>query len=56
VVQLVTPIFVSTSVAGSEVVPAFAIMNVLFSPEPVSLALGLGAVGTLISLGLKKRS
>jgi hypothetical protein len=39
VVQLVTPIFVSTNIPGSAVVPSFGILQLHFVPEPASLTL-----------------
>jgi hypothetical protein len=56
VVQLVTPIFVSTSVAGSEVVPAFGIMALHFVPEPGTLVLLGSGIAGLLMFGRSRRS
>jgi hypothetical protein len=56
VVQLVTPIFVSTSVAGSEVVPAFGILALHFVPEPGTLVLLGSGIAGLVMFGRSRRS
>lgn len=44
-IQLVTPIFVTTNVAASSVVPVFGILTLRFVPEPATiLLLGAGVV------------
>jgi hypothetical protein len=48
---LVTPIFVSTNIAGSAVVPAFGFLNVHFVPEPGTLGLLGSGVASLLLLG-----
>jgi hypothetical protein len=45
-VRLVTPIFISTNIAGVAVVPAFGFLTLHFVPEPGTLVLlGAGLVG-----------
>jgi len=53
-VKLVTPIFVSTNIGSSAIVPAFAYLQ-FEVPEPNVLALGLGAVGSLVVVGMRRR-
>jgi hypothetical protein len=53
-VKLVTPIYIQTAITGSEVVPAWGVMS-FEVPEPGFLALGLGAVGGLVLMGLRRR-
>jgi len=55
-IQLVTPIFVSTSIGASAVVPAFSLLNLMVpaTPEPgVAAAYGV-AIGTLLVLGRRR--
>ena len=55
-IQLVTPIFVSTNIGASAVVPAFSILNLVVpsAPEPgVAAAYGV-AIGTLLMLGRRR--
>jgi len=53
-VELVTPIYISTTFSGSAVVPAWGVLA-LEVPEPDVLALGLGGVGALALVGLRRR-
>jgi hypothetical protein len=53
-VEMVTPIFIETDLEGFEVVPAWATMS-FEVPEPGLLLLGLGAVGTLVIMGMSRR-
>jgi hypothetical protein len=47
VVELVTPIFISTGIAASVVLPAFAFLTIHFVPEPGVLALVLVGLAAL---------
>jgi hypothetical protein len=45
-VRLVTPIFISTNIGASPVVPAFGFLTLHFVPEPgTALLVGLGVIG-----------
>jgi len=49
-IRLVTPVFVSTSLSASAVVPVFGILDLHFVPEPGTLLLlGSGIVGLMIT-------
>jgi len=49
-IRLVTPIFVSTNIGASAVVPVFGILDLHFVPEPGTLLLlGSGIVGLVIT-------
>ena len=50
-VSLVTPVFVSTNIAPSAVVPVFGILNLHFVPEPGTLVLLGAGIAGLISYG-----
>jgi hypothetical protein len=54
-VQLVTPIFISTNIPASAVVPAFAILQFVASPEPGVAAGCAAAIGALLLLGWRRR-
>jgi hypothetical protein len=51
VLTLVTPIFISTNIPASAVVPGFGFMNITFTPEPAATVLGGAAIGALLLLG-----
>lgn len=53
-VRLVTPIYISTAIPGSDTVPAWGVLS-FEVPEPDLMALGLGAVGALVVVGLRRR-
>jgi hypothetical protein len=48
---LVTPIFISTAISGSEVVPGFAFLNLHFVPEPGTLMLLGSGIAGLVAFG-----
>jgi hypothetical protein len=55
VLQLVTPIDISTNIGASVVLPAFAVLTLRFVPEPAPLtlvAVGLAALGWV---GVRRR-
>ena len=54
-VALVTPIFISTNISVSSIVPAFGVLEFTV-PEPGVAALGAAAVGGLLVLGWRRRS
>ncbi len=54
-VRLVSPVFISTNIPASAVVPSFASFDITFAPEPGQLALLASAVGTLLALGRARR-
>jgi len=54
-VQLVTPIFISTNIPASAVVPAFAILQFVASPEPGIAAGCVAAIGALLLIGWRRR-
>jgi len=51
VVQLVSPIFVSTTIGAYAIAPSFAILELRFAPEPSVLLLSAGGIGALVMLG-----
>ena len=53
--KLVTPIFISTNVGPSAVVPAFGVMTIAFTPEPGTFAALGAAFLTLVAMGLSRR-
>ena len=53
-VKLVTPIFVSTNIGASAIVPGFGIMS-LTIPEPATLAAFGAALVALIAVGVSRR-
>jgi hypothetical protein len=50
-VSLVTPVFVSTNIGPSAVVPVFAFLNMHFVPEPGTLVLLGAGIAGLVSYG-----
>jgi hypothetical protein len=56
VVRLVTPIFVSTNIPASSVVPAFGILTLHFVPEPGTLVLLGSGIAGLVMFGRSRRS
>jgi len=50
-VRLVTPVFVSTNIGASAVVPTFGILDLHFVPEPTTLLLLVSGVAGLVLLG-----
>jgi hypothetical protein len=55
-VALVTPVFVSTNIAPSAVVPVFAFMNLHFVPEPGTLVLLGSGIAGLVAFGRNTRN
>lgn len=53
VLQLVTPIYITTNIAASAVVPAFATLTLRFVPEPATLLLVGGALAGLAAWGAR---
>jgi len=53
--RLVTPIFISTNIPASAVVPVFGFLNFHFVPEPATLALLVGGMGLLGVIGRGRR-
>jgi len=54
-VSLVTPVFVSTNIGASAVVPVFAFANLHFVPEPGTLVLLGAGIAGLMSYGRTRR-
>jgi hypothetical protein len=50
-VTLVTPVFISTNIGASSVVPAFAILSLHFVPEPGTLLLVGSGIAGLVAFG-----
>ena len=55
-VTLVTPIFISTNIPASAVVPGFGILTLHFVPEPGTLLLLASGVAGLVAFGRSRRS
>jgi hypothetical protein len=55
-VTLVTPIFISTNIPSSAVVPGFGILNLHFVPEPGTLVLLGSGIAGLVAFGRSRRS
>jgi len=53
--MLVTPIFISTNIGASAVVPAFGILPIYFTPEPGTLVLLSMGVAGLLACGRSRR-
>jgi hypothetical protein len=53
--RLVSPIFVSTNIASFAVVPAFAVLDLHFVPEPSTLLLLGGGIAGFVIYGRSKR-
>ena len=54
-VTLVTPLFISTNIGASSVVPAFGILGISFAPEPGAIAAIGAAFLTLVAVGVSRR-
>jgi len=55
-VSLVTPVFVSTNIGASAVVPVFGILNLHFVPEPGTLVLLGSGIAGLVAFGRNSRN
>gem|GEM_PF-6973928 len=55
VVQLVTPILISTTIGAAPVLPSFGILNLHFVPEPSTFFLLASGVLCLALAGLRRR-
>ncbi len=55
-ITLVTPIFISSNIGASAVVPAFAILNLHFVPEPGTLMLLGSGIAGLVAFGRSRRA
>ena len=53
-IRLVTPVFVSTNIGASAVVPVFGILDLTFVPEPATLLLLGSGIAGLIMTGRKR--
>jgi hypothetical protein len=53
-VRLVTPIFISTSLAAASVIPAFAFLTLHPVPEPGTILLGGAAIVGLVAFGRRR--
>ena len=53
-VRLVTPIFISTNIAGSSVIPAFGFLTLHFVPEPGTLVLLGSGIAGLVAFGRRR--
>jgi hypothetical protein len=54
-IRLVTPIFISTNLGASAVVPAFGFLTLHFVPEPGTLVLVGGGLALLLRAGARRR-
>ncbi len=55
-VTLVTPIFISTNIPSSAIVPSFGFLNLHFIPEPGTLVLFGSGIAGLVVFGRSRRS
>jgi hypothetical protein len=55
-VRLVTPVFVSTNIPASAVVPVFAFIDLHFVPEPGTLLLLSSGIAGLVLFGRSRQS
>ena len=55
-VTLVTPVFISTNIPSSAVVPSFGFLNLHFVPEPGTLVLLGSGIAGLVAFGRSRRS
>ena len=55
-IRLVTPVFVSTNISASAVVPVFGVLDLHFVPEPGTLLLLGSGIAGLVMLGRSRRS
>ena len=51
IVTLVTPVFISTNIGASAVIPGFGILNLHFVPEPGTLMLLGSGIAGLVAFG-----
>ena len=56
VITLVTPVFISTNIGASAVVPAFGIFTLHFVPEPGTLVLLGSGIAGLVAFGRSSRN
>ena len=56
VLTLVTPVFVSTNIGASAVVPVFGILTLHFVPEPGTLVLLGSGIAGLVAFGARRKS
>jgi hypothetical protein len=56
VVRLVTPVFVSTNIGASAVLPVFGVLTLHFVPEPGTLVLLGSGIAGLVAFGRSRRS
>ncbi|RIL02024.1 MAG: hypothetical protein DCC71_16880 [Proteobacteria bacterium] len=54
-IRLVTPVFISTNIGTSAVVPAFGFLTLHFVPEPGTLVLVGAGLAVLVRAGARRR-
>lgn len=54
-ITLVTPVFISTNIGGSSVIPAFGTLSLHFIPEPATFALLGAGIAGLVGIGRGRR-